>query len=348
MILLHKALKNGFLVWTMTLLTSVFVHAETSPSLDDEVVLKNGSRLIGTVISVRDRVVTFKTSFAGTLSLSMDHIVSVNNRNPAVMLLADQTVVNSTSMIINQENLVLPDAAQTYPVEDLQVVNPEPWELGNGYRWTGSLSFALAMQRGNTDTDELNYRLDPVWRSKRDRYTLKMGGEKDETNGAESADNWHIIAKYDYFLTDPKYVGLLVSAETDKFQDLDMRYVVGPYFGSQFYNKPIFALSGELGFSYVAAKYNIAEEQRYGASIWNVHMTSNYLGGKSALYLDQRGIWNLKDTSDVILNTTLGLSFPLMWDLEAAAEMLFEFDSGAVEGVDDLDQTYKVRIGYTW
>ena len=60
------------------------------------------------------------------------------------------------------------------------------------------------------------------------------------------------------------------------------------------------------------------------------------------------GIWNLKDTSDIVLNTTFGLSFPLMWDLEAAAEMLFEYDSGAVTGVDDLDQTYKVRLGYTW
>ena len=40
-------------------------------------------------------------------------------------------------------------------------------------------------------------------------------------------------------------------------------------------------------------------------------------------------------------------SFPLMGDLEAAAEMLFEDDSGIVENTDDLGQTYKVRIGYT-
>ena len=36
-----------------------------------------------------------------------------------------------------------------------------------------------------------------------------------------------------------------------------------------------------------------------------------------------------------------------MGDLEAAAEMLFEYDSGIVENTDDLDQTYKARIGYT-
>ena len=35
-----------------------------------------------------------------------------------------------------------------------------------------------------------------------------------------------------------------------------------------------------------------------------------------------------------------------MGDLKAAAEMLFEYDSGVVENTDDLDQTYKFRIGY--
>ena len=42
-----------------------------------------------------------------------------------------------------------------------------------------------------------------------------------------------------------------------------------------------------------------------------------------------------------------GSSFPLMGDLKAAAEMLFEYDAGVVENTDELDQTYKVRIGYT-
>ncbi|MFL3656131.1 MAG: YdiY family protein [Halioglobus sp.] len=344
----YRAVKKLLLIWTVAMLAAVSVQAESATPTYDEIVLKDGSRLIGTVMAAKDGLMTLKTNFAGTLSISIDQIVSVNRRNPVVVLLADDTVLRGTSLIINQENLVLPDSAQTYPIGDLQALNPEPWELGNGYRWTGAVSFALAIQRGNTDTDELDFKLHPVWRSKRDRYTVKWSGEKDETNGEESADNWRLVGKYDYFLTDPNYVGLIVSAEKDKFQDLDIRYFAGPYFGSQFYDKPIFALSGELGLSYVTEKYNIAEERQYWASNWNLHITSNYLGGKSALYFDQAGIWSLEDTSDIIVNSTFGLSFPLKWDLEAAAEMLFEYDSDAVETVEDLDQTYKVRIGYTW
>jgi hypothetical protein len=57
------------------------------------------------------------------------------------------------------------------------------------------------------------------------------------------------------------------------------------------------------------------------------------------LYFDQLGVWNLGDPSDVIVNSAFGLSFPLLWRLEAAAELLFEYDSGAVYDMDYVDQT---------
>ena len=346
--LLHKIGKKRMLIGAMALFASFCAQAETSEKAQDELILKNGSRLIGTVTSSRDGVVTIETDFAGTLSIDMAQIASVSARNPVVVLLADESVLREESATINEEYLVLPSAVAPYPLESLSVLNPEPWELGQGYRWTGGVSFALAMRRGNTDTDELDYKFDSKWRSKRDRYTLNFGGEQDEANGEKNADNWHLIGKYDYFLEDPNYVGLLASAEKDKFKDLDLRYLAGPYLGRQFYEEPIFSLSGELGISYVTEEYNVAEDQDYGASNWNLQMTSDYLGGDSSLYFNQNGIWNLEDTSDVIVNSTFGLSFPLLWSLEAAAEVLFEYDSGAVEDVDDMDETYKFRIGYTW
>jgi putative salt-induced outer membrane protein YdiY len=346
--LLDKTVRKIVLIWAGILLGPLAVQAQTSEPTQDELVLKNGSRLIGTVTSSRDGQVTFETDFAGTLIIAMDQIESMRAQNPVVVLLADESVVRDSSLNISQESLVLPSAAEPYPLENLSVLNPEPWELGQGYRWTGGVSFALAMQRGNTDTDELDYKFGSVWRSKRDRYTLNWGGEQDEANGEKNADNWQLMGKYDYFLAGPNYVGLLASAEKDKFKDLDLRYQVGPYFGRQFYEEPVFSLSGELGLSYVNEQYNIAEDQDYGAGNWNLHITSDYLGGDSLLYFNQNGIWSLEDMSDVIVNSTFGLSFPLLWNLEAAAEVLLEYDSGAVENVDDMDETYKFRVGYSW
>ena len=190
--------------------------------------------------------------------------------------------------------------------------------------------------------------MESIWRSLEDRYTLKAGGEVDEANDLKSADNWRIVGKYDYFLEDSNYWGARLGAEQDQFADLDLRAFAGPFYGRQFYTESIFSLDADLGLSYVTEDFITAEDQEYVGANWDMGISSDYLGGDSRLYIDHNGLWNLKDTEDIILNTTFGLSFPLLGNLEAAAEILLEYDSGAVADVEELDQTYRLRIGYTW
>jgi putative salt-induced outer membrane protein YdiY len=317
----------------------------------DEVVLKNGSRILGSITSTRDGVVTVETDFAGTLEIGIDQIAGVSTAEPVVLQLSDESVIRDQPLRIDNQQLMVTTgsgAAQAYALDQLLLVNPDPWELGEGYRWTGLLSFALAMQRGNTETDELDFRLESIWRSLEDRYTFRGWGEYDETSGTKSAENWTVIGKYDYFVSDANYWGFNIQAEHDKFADLDLRYRLGPYYGHDFYTKPVFTFSAEAGLSYVNEDFIVAEDRDYPAASWNFHMTSNYLNGESLLYFDQIGLWNLDETSDVIINSTFGLSYPLLWDIEGAAEVVLDYDAGAVEGVDELQQTYRLRIGYRW
>ncbi len=326
-------------------------QAEEAVVIQDEIVLKSGSKILGTVTGTRDGLVTIDTDFAGTLSIALDKIASLQTVNPVLIQLADQTVIPEQPLRIQDEVLLIDTATspeQSYAVSELLLVNPEPWELGQGYKWSGLASLAVSAQRGNTDTDELDYNLESIWRSKQDRYTLRYNGEKDKANSETTVEKWYGQGKYDYFFDGPLYGGFQVSAEHDKFTDLDLRYLVGPYIGRQFYEEPIFTLSGELGAAYVNEDFIVAEDDEYAAANWSINASSNYLGGDSRLYFDHRGILSLEDTSEYILNTIFGLAFPLLWSLEAAAELQLDYDAGAVEGVDKLDQTYRFRVGYTW
>jgi putative salt-induced outer membrane protein YdiY len=327
------------------------VSAEEAVVHQDEIVLKSGSRIVGTVTGSRDGVVSIETDFAGSLDISLDKIASAKTSGAVVIQLADETVLPEQPLLIQDEQLVIAtqtSPAETYALEDMLLVNPEPWELGQGYRWKGVASVAASAQRGNTDTDELDYSLESVWRSKRDRYTLRYNGENDKTNGETTVEQWYAQGKYDYFFDGPVYGGLQGSAEHDKFTDLDLRWLIGPYLGRQFYEDPAFTLSAELGASYVEEDFIEAEDKEYAAGNWAVNATSDYLGGDSRLYLDHRGIVSMEDASDYILNTIFGLAFPLLWGFEAAAEVQLDYDNGAVEDVDKLDQTYRFRVGYTW
>jgi putative salt-induced outer membrane protein YdiY len=325
--------------------------AESAALPPDVVLLKNGSKILGTVISARDGVIVVETDFAGTLNIDSAEVESVETQGSLVVQMADGIIIRDQPIVFDEEGMeVTSDTGdeRSYTMSDIRLINPEPWELGEGYKAVGLVSFAWVVERGNTDTDELDIKVESFWRSLEDRYTLKANSELDKANGVKNADNWRIIGKYDRFLDGPNYWGGNVALEQDLFADLDLRAYIGPYYGRQFYDKPVLRLSGELGLSFVAEKFITAENQKYPGANWNIGISSNYLGGNSRLYLDHVGIWNLKDTSDVILNTTFGLAIPLLGSLEAAAEIKLEFDSGAVEGVEELDQTYSVRLGYTW
>jgi hypothetical protein len=310
--------------------------------------LKNGSTILGTITATRDGIVSVDTDFAGSLEVAQDQILALETAEPAVLQLADGKVLDAQPIVIKDQQIVDGSTGQSFALADLAVVNPEPYELGIGYQWSGLVNFSMVMERGNSDTDELDYKLETQWLSDDDRFTVRLNGEIDEANDTEIADNWSIIGKYDYFLDGPWYVGGNVAAESDDFADLDLRYYVGPYVGRNFFDTELLFLEAELGLAYVNEDFIVAEDQEYPGANWEVHFSSNYLGGDSRLYIDHIGIWNLDETSDIILNTTFGLAFPLLFNLEAAAEVLIEYDSGAVDNVEDLDETYSFRIGYSW
>ena len=346
-------------IFGLTLILSAASHAEgakepvteTPAAPPDVIMLKNGSKILGTVSSARDGIIVVETDFAGTLKIDSTTVESVNTQGSLVVQMSDGSIIEDQPIKLDKENMqVTTDSGEqsTYSISDISLINPEPWELGDGYKTTGVVSFAWKIERGNTDTDELDLKVESFWRSLEDRYTLRANAELDKANGIENADNWRIIGKYDRFLNGPNYWGANLAFEQDQFADLDLRAYIGPYFGRQFYDKPVFTLSGELGLSYVTERFFTAENQKYPGANWNIDISSNYLGGDSRLYLNQVGIWNLKDTSDVILNTIFGVAFPLFRSLEIAAEVKLEFDSGAVEGVEELDQTYGIRLGYVW
>ena len=324
---------------------------ETPEVQPDVIVLKNGSKILGTVTSARDGTIVVKTDFAGNISIDAAEVESVMTFGSLVVQMSDGSIIEDQPIEFDEGSMeITTDSGEQnlYSTTDIALINPEPWELGFGYKATGNASLAWGMERGNSDTDELDLRTEAYWRSLKDRYTLKVNADLDKANGIKNTNNWRVIGKYDRFLEGPHYWGITTNLEKDEFADLDLRAYIGPYYGRQFFDKPVFTLSTEIGLSYVIENFITAEDQNYLGANWTVNMSSDKLGGGSRMYLDHVGVWNLEETSDVILNTIFGVSVPLIYGFQAAFEVKLEYDSGAVDGVKELDQTYKLRLGYAW
>lgn len=315
----------------------------------DRIELRDGSIVMGTFQDADAGKIKIETAFAGTLEIDQSAIVAMSVESDLVLQMDDGKVLETPRLEVAAEQLTLSQQAnQSYALAQLTRINPEPWELGDGYDFGGLASFGYDSQRGNTDTDELNYRFETRWESLADRYRVEAFGEVNEANGTKNAENWTARARYDRKQEGNWYWGGGASAEQDLFADLDLRTSIGPYLGRQFFTDPIFELEAETGLAYITEDFVSAEDREYLGSTWDVHLRSNYLGGDSRIYIDHKGIWNLDEASNIVLNTTFGLAFPLLYNIEAAAELVYNLNTGAVEGTEELDQTYRIRIGYTW
>jgi putative salt-induced outer membrane protein YdiY len=319
----------------------------------DRLYLQNGSVLIGTLVRAENDVVIFNTPFAGDIKVAKGNVERIITDQTVVLMMQDGKVYRDRRIDAGEKALVA-IAEGKEPValvsSDIKSINPESWKLGDGYKWSGTIRAAGEFERGNSDTDEWDIAAKTVWRSLKDRYTVDGDFERDLKDGSKTSDNWTVNGKYDRFnRRDPRnYWGGKVRFEYDQFADLDLRTTVGPHIGRQLVDTDALSLSGEIGPVWVDEQFNTAEDNDYPGVLWLLAATSDIIGFGTTLYLDHDGTFNAEDTDNLIVNTTVGLKIPLPLGFETGFEAKWEYDGGAVEDVDELDETYNLFVGYAW
>ena len=321
--------------------------------------LKDGSVIYGDIADIHDGGVLVSTALMGDVKIALTSIAQLDSDQAIELLTTGQDTLALSALKVVDGEVVLGDDEKLM-VDQVDVANPEAWEVGKGYRITGRVTSAVEFSRGNTDTDQVNLDLETKFESRRDRITVRADYEETSTilrgkgpdggNLSEpTADNWHIISKYDYFLSDPRnYLGVNLGANSDRFADVERRFYVGPYFGRKILTRETLKFDAELGISYVDTDFILSDDDSYTGVNLNLTGETFFFDGKLRLYFRQVNLVNLSSFEQSIYRTTIGLRFPLLFGLEAAAEASADYDGGAAEGKEKLDEALKFRIGYTW
>ncbi|MDH3934491.1 MAG: hypothetical protein OEU62_04950, partial [Gammaproteobacteria bacterium] len=143
-------LASMLLVFAVTLAAGFSVLA-------DELIMKDGSRLMGKVIKEDGGVVDFETSYAGVIKVKWSEISEFIGAEPITVLLKNKEIHKATSAKNTDAGVVLTTdsgATETIPQSDIDYVNPEPWRIGKGMKWSGNINLDLNYERGNSDKDE--------------------------------------------------------------------------------------------------------------------------------------------------------------------------------------------------
>ncbi len=343
-------LRNLFAV----LLSFAAILAPIQPTEADELIMKDGSRLIGEVVKRENGTLEYKTSYAGIVKVKWDEVAELRADEPMQLMLDDESTLTANRIKSVDEGLMLDDDIEadlsepSLAQEELAYINPAPWRTGEGHKLTGQINFAFERERGNTDEDEIDVDGNLIWRFKDDRVRMAGEFERDRRNNEKSKDKWKLTNHYDRFLTEKWFAGAFLGLEYDRFADLDLRTIIGPKVGYQWFESKAMNLMTEVGPLLTDEDFDDDSDDRYISLGWGIDFDRFLIAEFMQFYHRQRGLWSLKETSDVVWDTWTGLRFPLIWRFVASTEMQVEYDGGAAEDVDDVDTTYSLKIGYTW
>jgi putative salt-induced outer membrane protein len=211
----------------------------------DQVTLKNGDRLTGTIVKSDAKTMLIKTELAGDVNVQWEAVTSIVSSQPLHLALKDgQTVVGTvttsdgkldvatktTGEVAAPKEAVVTvrndDEEKAYDAEMDRLRNPHLTDF-----WSGILDTGLSVTRGNSATLAFNLSAKAARVTTRDKisvYSTAVYASDDTT--PPNRTTAHAIRggiRGDLNVSDRVFVFGFTDFEYDQFQDLDLRNVLG-------------------------------------------------------------------------------------------------------------------------
>ncbi len=317
------------------------------PVLADEVLLKNGDRISGTIIKKDNGFLSIKTAYAGMVRVDWAFVTSVQADPPLVVLLNSKEVVKASSISDNGPEQSL-SAARSVKKADVKLVNPPPYLSGAGVLWRGRLNIGASSSDGNTDTQNGHASGEISARTEKERYRLRGTYNWASDLGQETENNMEGVFKADHFLSERWFVSGRTAAYKDRFQDLNLRATVGASTGYQFFESHLRNLFVEAGLSYVYEDYRESEDKEYPAARWGLGYDVFVYQEKIQFFHEHALMVSLEDTEDMMLESETGLRFHITGNLNSTMQVDYDWNNSPGHDKERGDTKYIFTLGYSW
>jgi putative salt-induced outer membrane protein YdiY len=314
----------------------------------DEVVLRNGDRLTGRVISKSGDVLSLDTAYAGVVKINWSAIAALSTDTPVQILVVGERQILRGRLSAVENGLLIEGRPDALPLRDLAYINPRPDESGLGVSYTGHVNIASAHQQGNTQAQRTNTDAEFVGRAKQHRYSVGGRLNNVKEGGRETASNWLGNASFDRFLDGDRFGYVRGSLERDRFKDIDLRATAGGGYGWQLVETPSTNVSVRTGLDYVTVDRMAADDERYPAFGWGLKGLLKITDAGSELFHEHEGFWNLREADRVIIRSRTGLRMPLVRQVNASVQLNLDWEHAPPPGRHSTDSTILLGLTYKW
>ena len=178
--------RSFVILFVLTCLASTAATA-----MADEIRLQNGDRLSGKVVKMEGEELTFKTSYAGKITVKWGEIAEVRTEESIYVLLSDDTSVSGIATATEEGKLKIDTEKVARPATmDLAQVKYIGRKPKPAIKISGNVNAGLDFQRGNTDTDTVYADATVVARRAKDRATFYGRYDREKANGIDTSNKW--------------------------------------------------------------------------------------------------------------------------------------------------------------
>jgi putative salt-induced outer membrane protein YdiY len=206
----------------------------------DKIVLKNGDQVTGTIVKKDGKTLTIKTDQFGVVTTSWDQVASIQSDKPVNVVLPDGRTVQGPirtadgKLEVATKDVTLsvaPDEVGTIRNDDEQKAYERLLKPGWGQLWTGNGSVGFAGTGGNSRAMTFTTALNFARVTNTDKFSVYLNtiDASALVSGKNSSTAKAVRAGlgYNYNLTPRLFLNTFNDYEYDKFQNLDLRFVVG-------------------------------------------------------------------------------------------------------------------------
>ena len=247
---------------------SVFVFGSTL--FADQVVLKNGDRLTGTIAKSDDKILLIKTEFAGDITIQWPAVREINSTQPLHVTLANGRTVAGPVTTADGSLAIATAASGTVTVakSDVTALRSEAEQTdyekslhpGLLQGWAGGANVGFALTGGNSDTRSLALAFTADRKTLHDELSLYENTvyAKDDAPGASpstTANSNQGGARYSRNLNSRLFGYVSADFQSNALQDLNLRSVLGGGLGFHAINTSKTTLDFLVGPNYTRENY---------------------------------------------------------------------------------------------
>lgn len=334
------------------LLAATLLGALPASALADQVFLKNGDRISGSIVSASGGKVVVAPDFApkSKITLAQDDIASFTSPKPILLKLADGTMINQP-VERGPDGTVSTAPGGSIAPQPVKIAAVS--EINPSTAWSGSVGVNGAYSQSASKSAQLGISADGTKRTDDDRITASAGyfyGEQTQNGvGSVNTNNWNVAGKYDYFISKTWYAYANAKAEGDHVNFLSLRLTPGLGAGYQWIERDDFHLNTEAGASWVYADYsNESAAQKNVAVRLAYHVDKSWDGERYKVFHDLEVLPTVDDIQRFLVNGDAGIRTQLWASMYSELKASVGYDNRPAQGAKAWTSQMTVGVGLTY